>query len=168
MPRDGKQGLAFLLGLWLALWLSPFGSGASEPADASLEALARDLHEAVNQVRTSRHLQPLSRRPELDRVARGHSADMAARHYVAHESPEGANVLDRLATTRRDDFTLAAENIGATNRASPNREILNGWLQSQVHRTNLLSPAFNETGIGVARMRDGTLVYTQVYVTAPQ
>jgi uncharacterized protein YkwD len=34
-----------------------------------------------------------------------------------------------------------------------------------VHRRNLLAPAFNTTGVGTARAADGTLYFTQLYVT---
>ena len=33
---------------------------------------------------------------------------------------------------------------------------------------NLIAPAFNATGVGIARRADGTLFYTQVYVTFPR
>ena len=65
-------------------------------------------------------------------------------------------------------MTLAGENVGLTNRPNPNREIVEGWIASPVHRANLLHPAFNATGVGVARAADGTLYYTQVFVTFPR
>jgi uncharacterized protein YkwD len=34
-----------------------------------------------------------------------------------------------------------------------------------MHRRNLLAPAFNTTGVGSARASDGTLYFTQLYVT---
>jgi uncharacterized protein YkwD len=74
----------------------------------------------------------------------------------------------RLEAARLSGFTLAGENIGSTNRPAPNREIVTGWLNSTVHRTNLLAPAFNATGIGIARAADGSLLYTQLYVTYPR
>ncbi len=55
-----------------------------------------------------------------------------------------------------------------TDRADPNREILEGWLHSPVHRKNLLAPAFNQTGIGIAVAPGGTLYYTQLYTTRPR
>jgi uncharacterized protein YkwD len=170
VPRNPLQAIAFLLGLALAIWLSPLrgsatGSDAPDPALASLEsALLAD----VNAVRHRSHRMPLRRSPELDAVARAHSRDMAARGYLAHESPEGANAVVRLEAARLTGFTLAAENIGSTNRPAPNQEIVTGWLNSQMHRTNLLAPAFNTTGIGIARAPDGSLLYTQLYVTYPR
>jgi uncharacterized protein YkwD len=167
VPRTPAQALAFLFGLWLALWLSPlYARGETlAPAFADLEA---SLHRGVNDARAERHLIPLERRAELDAVALAHSRDMVARSYLAHESPEGRNALDRLTSARVTGFSLAAENIGITDRPDPNREILRAWIESEVHRTNLFSPPFNATGIGIARAPNGSFVYTQVFVTYPK
>ncbi len=163
MPRTPMQGLGFLIGFFIALWLSPFGAKADSFAD--LEAA---LHRGVNQVRGERHLIPLERRPELDAVARAHSLDMVNRHFFDHRNPEGEVAPDRLIRARVSGFSLAAENLGITDRPDPNREILYGWIQSEVHRKNLFAPVFNATGIGIARAPNGSLVYTQVYVTYPR
>ena len=76
---------------------------------------------------------------------------MVTRHYLAHESPEGHNAVNRLESAHVAGFSLAAENIGITDRPDPNHEILRAWLASEVHRTNLYAPPFNATGIGIAR-----------------
>jgi uncharacterized protein YkwD len=155
-----------LLGLWLALGLSPL---RAEPKQAApFRALETDLAREVNAARIQHHRIPLRRVPELDRVARAHSADMARRGYLSHESPEGWNPVDRIHRGASPGFTLAAENIGITNRAEANREILQNWLASPEHRSNLLAPPFNATGIGIARSADGSLVYTQIYLTYPR
>jgi uncharacterized protein YkwD len=170
VPRDLRQAFGFLLGFALALWLSPLRVEAKGPGplDPALERLEEALFASVNDVREQRHLVLLRRSAELDAVARAHSLDMAERDYIAHESPEGANAVQRLDRARLSGFTLAAENIGATNRTPPNAEIVSGWLESTIHRNNLLAPAFNATGIGIARARDGSLLYTQLYVTYPR
>ena len=169
MPRTPVQGMAFLLGFWIALWLSPLSVQATESSGAApFGALEEALHDEINQVRGGRHLIPLSRRPELDAVARAHSLDMAHRRYLAHETPEGANPLDRLRSAEVDGFSLAAENIGSTNRSDPNREIVSSWIRSPIHRKNLFAPPWNATGIGIARAPDGALIYTQLYVTFPR
>ena len=170
MPRSLPQAFGFLLGFALALWLSPLRVEAIGPElpDPALAPLEEALHASVNDVRAQRHLRRLRRSTALDAVARAHSRDMAARAYVAHQSPEGRNAVDRLDRAQLSGFTLAAENIGATNRTPPNREIVSGWLNSEIHRNNLLAPAFNATGIGIALTEDGSLLYTQLYVTYPR
>jgi len=164
MPRTFGQAVGFLLGLWIALWFSPLRA-SGEPEFGALESA---IHAEVNEIRTQRHLITLQRLPELDAVARAHSRDMAQRGYFAHESPEGANPLDRLARAQVEGFTLAAENLGITNRSDPTQEIIHGWLESTTHRTNLYSPPFNATGVGIVRAANGSLIYTQLYVTYPR
>ena len=167
MPRNLVQALAFLLGFWLAMLVWPF-AGRADDGGAEFAPLEDALYAAVNAERAAQHLIPLARRPELDRVARAHSADMASRSYLAHVSPEGLSPVDRLERGGVDGFSLAAENAGATNRADPTRQIFEGWLASPVHRQNLHAPPFNATGIGIARSNDGTYYYTQLYVTYPR
>ena len=82
-------------------------------------------------------------------------------------TPEGANPVDRFRRAGVLGFTLAAENIGMTSRPNPTREIVEGWIASQIHRANLETPPFNATGIGVARAANGSYIYTQIYATFP-
>jgi uncharacterized protein YkwD len=169
MPKNLVQAAAFLFGFWFALWLSPLSIQATEDASrAAFAELEHDLLEQVNRVRSERNLIPLTRSAELDAVARAHSLDMARRSYLAHESPEGHNPLHRLEAGHVDGFTLAAENIGSTDRPNPNREIVSHWIQSPIHRQNLYAPTFNTTGIGIARSATGALIYTQLYLTFPK
>lgn len=170
MPRTLGQGLAFLLGFWIALALAPFWvelarGDSNAVSHAELEAL---LHQEVNALRARRHLIPLERDPALDAVARAHSADMARNGYLDHVNPQGQNPLDRLRAAGIEGFSLAAENTGLTDRSDPSREILQGWIASPVHRYNLHAPPFNRTGIGVSRAASGAYYYTQLYVTIPR
>ena len=184
MPGNLPQALGFLIGVWLAIvLLTPIGA-RGEPAGAAglasgsggglsgavsgLAPLESDLVETVNRWREGRNLLPLVRLAALDSVARGHSADMAMRGYFSHETPEGANPVDRIQAGGVAGFSLAGENVGMTSRASPNAEIFHGWLASPAHYENLSAPAFNATGVGIARRADGTLFYTQLYVTFPR
>ena len=173
MPTDLPRAAGFLLGFWLALVLvAPIGypraSTAEAPPGAALAALEAQLHDGVNAARERHYRVRLRPEPALSRAARSHSADMAARRYLSHENPEGENPMDRIQRAGARGFNLAAENVGMTSRVDPNREILEGWLASPVHRKNLLGPAFNATGIGIARAADGTLYYTQLYANYPR
>jgi uncharacterized protein YkwD len=169
MPRTFAQGLAFVLGFWIALWLSPFTIQiARAGAEAPYAEIEATFHESVNQHRAQLKLIALERDAALDAVARAHSEDMARRGFFSHVNPEGQNPVDRIQADGRDDFTLAAENVGMTTRAQPNQEILQGWIASPDHRRNLHTPAFNRTGVGVARGADGAWYYTQLYLTVPR
>ena len=168
MPRNLTQALAFLLGFWIALLLSPFTTWAADRDDAPFAELESALHRAVNAERATRHLTELARRPDLDAVARAHSADMARRGYLSHVTPEGIDPVGRLHGAGVSGFSLAAENAGQTSKGDPNREILVGWLASPAHRQNLHAPPWNATGIGIARGADGSFYYTQLYLTYPR
>jgi uncharacterized protein YkwD len=185
MPTRPRHAVAFLLGFWLGLALflplaAPAAfdaegraeararARAAKPADAELAALEHALHVGVNDYRKEHNLVALVRRDSLDTVARAHSADMAARRYLSHETPEGVNWVGRLARGGVEGFTMAGENVGLTSRPSPNDEILQGWIRSPVHRENLVGRAYNATGLGIARAADGTLYYTQLYLSFPR
>ena len=169
MPRTIAQGFGFLLGFWIALALSPFTIQIARADDSPRYAEAEaDFHAAVNGYRGAQHLIALERDPALDAVARAHSEDMVRRAFFSHENPDGSNPVERIQATGRDDFTLAAENVGLTNRSDPNQEILQGWIASPLHRRNLHTPPFNRTGIGIARAPDGSWYYTQLYLAVPR
>jgi uncharacterized protein YkwD len=130
--------------------------------------MEQQLHQSVNAFRGRHGLIPLTRDAALDAVARGHSTDMAARRYLSHENPEGLNWVDRLQKAGVRGFSMAGENVGQTNRRLPNAEIFEGWKHSPAHRQNLTARPFNRTGLGIARGPDGTLYYTQLYLTFPR
>jgi len=165
------QAAAFLLGFGVILFIASMSAPVARgdtPPDSEFAALEARLLADVNAVRSEHHLIPLVRSSALDRVARAHSEDMARRNYLNHVNPEGANPVDRIEQGQIGGFTLAAENLGKTNRGDPNSEIVRSWLASPDHRRNLLAPPFNTTGIGISRSPDGSLIYTQLYVTYPR
>ena len=168
MPRTFAQGLGFLLGFVIAIWLSPFTIQIARAQSVPHAEQEARLHAEVNTHRSVHNLIVLERDPVLDAVARAHSEDMARRGFFSHVNPDGQSPLDRLQASGRDNFTLAAENVGLTTRAEPNQQIFQSWLTSPDHRRNLDTPPFNRTGIGIARSADGTWYYTQLYLTVPR
>ncbi len=133
-------------------------AGVSEP-----EA---DIIGQVNAERVRRGLKVLKFSPRLAVVARGHSYDMAIRHYRGHNSPEGSTPADRVRGVGME-CTAVAENIYVDDYhkfESIGARALKGWLDSPEHRANLLSPDFVETGIGIARSNDGLTYVTQDFV----
>lgn len=119
----------------------PFTVSTSRPRP-DLEQRMLDL---VNNERVSRGLQPLAADPELTEVARRHSADMFARGYFAHDTPEGLTPFDRMrdANVR---FLAAGENLAL----APTLSIAHsGLMNSPGHRANILRPQFGRVGIGI-------------------
>jgi uncharacterized protein YkwD len=107
--------------------------------------LEKQMLDLVNKERVANGLNPLAPDPELTEVARKHSADMFARGYFAHDTPEGLSPFDRMrqANVR---FATAGENLAL----APTIPVAhNGLMNSPGHRANILRREFGRVGIGV-------------------
>src|SRR5215216_132970 len=107
--------------------------------------LEKQMLDLVNQERQAAGLNPLQPDPELTEVARRHSADMFARGYFAHDTPEGLTPFDRMreAGVR---FSTAGENLAL----APTIPVAHtGLMNSPGHRANILRKEFGRLGIGV-------------------
>ncbi len=99
-----------------------------------------------NQKRKSRGLRPLCVHPKLTKAARAHSADMIRRDYFGH-----GNVGRRL-KRHGYNWRVYGENIGGgTGSYAYPRRVFKRWMNSSVHRANILDRRFREIGIGTAR-----------------
>jgi uncharacterized protein YkwD len=112
----------------------------------------------VNEERRKAGLSRLEPQAQLAQAARAHSADMAARNYLSHHSPEGTTVADRV-TLAGYEFTVVGENVAWGQENA--RQVMNDWMTSRGHRANILSPAYTEIGVGVAANKKGRIVWTQ-------
>jgi len=99
----------------------------------------------VNKERAAAGLHPLVADPELTEVARRHSADMFARGYFAHDTPEGLSPFDRMRAANVH-FLTAGENLALAPTLSVAH---NGLMNSPGHRENILRPQFGRVGIGI-------------------
>ena len=119
----------------------PFKVESTKPRP-DLEKRMLDL---VNQERQAAGLSPLQADPELTEVARKHSADMFARGYFAHDTPEGLTPFDRMKEAKVN-FLTAGENLAL----APTLSIAHsGLMNSPGHRANILRPQFGRLGIGI-------------------
>ena len=107
--------------------------------------LEKQMLDLVNQERVAAGLNPLEADPELTEVARRHSADMFARGYFAHDTPEGRTPFDRMRAANVR-FITAGENLAL----APTIPVAHtGLMNSPGHRANILRPQFGRLGIGV-------------------
>ena len=98
----------------------------------------------------------------LAKAASRHSADMAARDYFSHTSPEGTDPGTRI-TAAGYRWSTYGENIakGQSTAAA----VTDSWMNSAGHRANILNCAFKEIGIGRVDSSGGP-VWTQNFGTA--
>jgi uncharacterized protein YkwD len=120
----------------------------------------------VNQQRVRDGMRPLKFSPRLAVIARGHSYDMAMRHYLAHNSPDGVAPADRISGAGLG-YRAVGENIymdDDADSADVPRRAMSGWLKSPEHLANIISDKFTETGVGIAQSADGSTYVTQDFV----
>lgn len=126
-------------------------SAASAEPEPNVRTALRCL---VNATRAQHGLRALRSSARLNQAADAHSADMVARGYFAHVTPEGRSVTDRVRATGylggSSDWALG-EDIGwGTGSASTPASIFRAFMNSPPHRRVILSRAYREIGVGVA------------------
>lgn len=135
------------------------------------------VHAHVNQIREQHGLSYLEQDEELRDIARLHSEDMADRQFFAHLTPEGKDPGDRYTEYGYQHLTYG-ENIarvpyktplananGQTQYETPPElacGIVEGWMNSEGHRENILSTQWGCEGIGIEiKQKPGVIrVYT--------
>jgi uncharacterized protein YkwD len=120
----------------------------------------------VNRERIKAGLAELKLSARLAVAARGHSYDMALRHYFSHQSADGVSPEQRIRGSGID-YAEVGENIYMEDYPDHERlaeRAVKGWLGSPGHRKNMLSPVFTEAGVGLARAADGSTYVTQDFI----
>ena len=177
--RRAVAGLALVLGL--APWAAASQAGVTppparavsvaavppQPSDAGqLSAVEQEAIDGVNRERRAAGLPPLVVAPDLCRVARAYSREMAEKHFFDHMDPAGHMVSDRADEAGIAQWRTIAENI-ARNRGfqDPATVAVREWMKSEGHRENILDDRFQETGLGVWVAPDKTVYFTQIFMT---
>jgi uncharacterized protein YkwD len=127
--------------------------GSKESVSLKVEKVALSADEVsesqmfalVNSERAKRGIGNLVWSPEIVGVARAHARDMWERKYFGHVSPEGKDVGDRL-DSEGVRYFLAGENLALAPTVTT---AMNGLMNSEGHRANILEPKFKKVGIGV-------------------
>lgn len=127
--------------------------------DPTLVALEDQVFELTNKERAKEGCSALRLDDRLRKAARMHSADMINSGYFGHTSPDGRDPGDRLAEVGYPTNGGWAENIA---RGYPSaKAVMEGWMNSDGHRANILNCRLKAIGVGVARAGNGRLYWTQ-------
>lgn len=100
----------------------------------------------VNQKRQENGLAALSLSPELSVAAQNKAKDMLVKNYWAHNSPDGKSPWAFFKEANYN-YVYAGENLARGFTTSD--EVINAWMASPDHRTNILSQNYNEVGFAV-------------------
>lgn len=134
----------------------------STPSTTSdLRDLETEVIRLVNNERANAGRSPLTENEQLSRVARLKSEDFIKNNYFSHNSPTYGSPFDMMRQFGIS-FIAAAENIASGQRSAS--EVMNTWMNSSGHRTNILNATYNQIGVGVARDNNGKLYWTQMFI----
>jgi uncharacterized protein YkwD len=103
----------------------------------------------VNAARANEGVPALSPNSALMAAAMVHSIDMGCNNFLDHTGSDGSKARDRIIAQGYNP-SYAAENIyaGATQYGADAQGAFDWWMNSPVHRNNLLNSRPTEAGIG--------------------
>ncbi|WP_337830222.1 CAP domain-containing protein [Pseudonocardia sp. TMWB2A] len=128
---------------------APPARAAASPAGGAVAGLSGELARVVeltNAERAAAGCGALRADPRISAAAQGHSEDMAAQGYFAHDSRDGRDFADRITAAGYD--SPGAENIamGQPDAAT----VVQDWMESPGHRKNILNCSLTTIGVGLA------------------
>jgi uncharacterized protein YkwD len=115
----------------------------------------------TNAARKKENLEPLKAHPILTEVARAHCVNMSKQDKLEH-------ILDEKTPFQRMKeagyfYNYAGENIAIGFGNFPAPRIFQNWMDSKLHKDNILKREFTEIGVGVYIDNQGKTWYTQVF-----
>jgi uncharacterized protein YkwD len=155
--------------IWTRISVSWFPEGESQPGSQPLPApsggctveqnpgYVDQLLTLINNARQQNNLPTLTLDDRLSAAAFAHSSDMACQDFVDHTGSDGSNWKDRIQAAGYS-FSYATENIYVGDPAfgGDAQGAFNWWMNSQIHRDNILSTKVTQIGIGYAYSTNST------------
>ena len=161
MARSAKDEIYYTQ--VFAVQLPARGREAKEekPAAFALTDDEKALVELVNKEREKAKLPALKINAALCAAAHGHSANMAKQMKMDHVL-DGKRPGDR-AKAAGYRYELCGENVGWGEKGFTVAQMTKWWMDSKVHRENILNKEFTEIGVGIAQTEKGDRYFTQLF-----
>ena len=147
-----------------------FLTGTYGRAEDELISIENEIFRLVNVERQRYGLSSLLYDSKVVNAARQHSKAMADWNFFDHTSliPGYETLEDRYEKAGITGWNCIAENIFSCSGYSGVQKIaqvmVNGWMNSEGHRENILDQNLTHTGVGVAKSSSGTYYATQDFV----
>lgn len=121
-----------------------------EPTKGPEPPTADRIFELVNEERAKVGVEPLKKWQPAMESALFKSEDMAKRNYFDHKDSTGSyNGLDKLKSDTGSKCHSVGENIDRRMNRPSAEEIVQAWMDSEAHRSAILSPEYTLSGVGV-------------------
>jgi uncharacterized protein YkwD len=170
---NGPFGLQERLNTDRFPWEAPDGAAASPgsaaaPSTSTLAGMSAQLFSLLNADRQSNGLAPLVLNSQLSGLARVRAQGLlAGGGALNHYDASGNLVLRQIIDGNQIPYATAGENLAENNFSQPQTvAVANAALMnSPTHRANILNPAYQQVGIGLAGPdAGGTYVYVQLFL----
>lgn len=153
-PNDSNQTAQFISRPRLTHFLSPF------PESINKDTVENNVFALVNELRADLSLQPVERNAVLEEAATIRAIE--TEESFSHTRPNGQNpfsVLEEEGTIY--SYQMVGENLAMAtfieDEEYMSQLIMEGWIDSEGHYQTMITPEYNELGIGVHY--DGEILY---------
>ena len=154
---------AIAVALLVALVAAPAAfAQRSAVRQTRLQTLDLSVLVQLNAIRKSHGLVPLKLNVALTTAAQGHSSEMLADGYFAHESISGAPFWKRLtaySSMAPDGAWSVGENLLWSSPEVDAVKALQLWMASPEHRHNILTARWREIGIAAIHVESASGTY---------
>jgi uncharacterized protein YkwD len=144
VAKTGKGASNYRLNL-AATPVFSSGNTASAPSTTNISSIINQIVSLTNNYRQQNGLSPVALNNQLSNAAQAHTENMAFQDFVSHTGADGSSVAQRVTATSYS-WSIVAENIAAGHQTAA--DVVQGWINSDGHRANLLNPNVTEVGIG--------------------
>ncbi len=132
---------------------------------SEISKMERKLFDLVNQKRADKGLNTLIWSEDLVKVARLHSRNMVTYNFFSHYGRDNSSVVDRANSLGFNKWQSIGENIAYTSGFdNPVEFTLKQWTLSASHKKNFLDKKWSKAAIGIAKAKDDTFYFTEVFV----
>lgn len=130
-------------------------------ASANIGAYEQQVADLVNKERAAAGLPALKVNTKLAGVAEKKAEDLRDKNYFSHTSPTYGSPFDMMKQFGIS-YQSAGENI-AKGQKTPDT-VMNGWMNSEGHRANILNSSYTEIGVGYVTDSNGGTYWVQMFI----
>ena len=137
---------------------TPEQTPEEDSSDDNMHAFVKEVVNLVNAERAKEGLSPLTLDTKVQAAAQIRAVE--CEQSFSHTRPNGTSFSTAL-KEQNVSYQRAGENI-AWGQRSP-KEVMNGWMNSEGHRANIMNPNFTTIGVGYYQNAKGTSYWCQLF-----
>ena len=145
-----RRALVVVVLLCLSLVPAAFAGPTAAVGETRVQSLNVGVLAQLNAIREQHGLVPLTLSTQLSAAALGHSQQMLADGYFAHDSYDGSAFWKRMASYEHGaptGYWSVGENLLWSSPVVSAAQALKLWMASPEHRANILTAKWRQIGI---------------------